>query len=76
MYVRTCVSVRFLYVMVPSYSLLEKQGIDFVKTQEEEVEKEFEEMRVSQYSVLNTYTYTCVHVYNTLLHCTLYIQRG
>ena len=48
-----------------SCSLLEKQGIDFVKTQEEELEKEFEEMRVSQYSVTTAYTYStylCMHI--------------
>ena len=40
--------------VLPSHSLLEKQGIDFIKTQEEELEKEFEEMRVSGCSVLAT----------------------
>ena len=47
------VSVHFLFTSCYHLcicSLLEKEGTDFVKTQEEELEKEFEEMRVSGYS--------------------------
>ena len=36
----------FFGPLAPFHSLLEKQGINFTKTQEEELEKEFEEMRV------------------------------
>ena len=60
------------YLLVPSRSLLEKQGIDFIKTQEEELEKEFEEMRVSGCSVLAT-VHTYVHTYCIVLYTYLRI---
>ena len=41
-----CLPPSFFGPLAPFRSLLEKQGIDFTKTQEEELEKEFEEMRV------------------------------